>query len=338
MRTTSLLVLVLLPGLALAQATPRTPNLKLKYGSDAAANENFARLDDLLGGFTAWPTRGLHTTRDTVDFTQSVEDGAAPLRLSRKSDTGTALEFYDTTNAGVKAYVDALGQYQLYYAPGIGEPALKLGQRGDVIYSDGVGGQQDTYIGRTGVGVLSVGHWGNGAAPGVRISNDGAASGYGSGQYWDGYLQIDGNNGGSLTQMYLTNTGNEFKWSNDNSTFYGALGYYGMMQYAPTAQTIAAGNTITADACGGIKRIDAAGAVTTDTTNTFTAPAAGNAGCVMTVCNSGANSIALDKNALFVMDTTDEGGDGDLDLGADDCVSVGSDGSKWRQLARMAVN
>jgi len=41
-------------------------------------------------------------------------------------------------------------------------------------------------------------------------------------------------------------------------------------------QTIAAGGIIAADSCGATKRITAAGAVTTDTTNSLTAPAAAN--------------------------------------------------------------
>lgn len=40
--------------------------------------------------------------------------------------------------------------------------------------------------------------------------------------------------------------------------------------------------------------------------------------------------ITLDQNALF----TTAGG-ADLTLGADDCVRVGSDGSKWRQIAAV---
>lgn len=379
---------------------------------------------------------GRHVFPGGITSKQGTEDGPAPLVLSRKSDTGTFLDFYDTTYDGVKASVDAQGQYRVFYAPGVEYPSIQLGQRGDVLYSDGVGGGQDTYIGRTSVGALSVGNWGNGGAPGLRISNDGAASGYGSGQYWDGFLQIDGNDGGVLSAARFVNQGAALGLSWDaGSTFplsfssstpgailfnlntaapdsYVSRGYEGNVsvgaygaataaaslsvtnQYGngvigdafveiegsnsgsrtyaqivnegtavtvtlftpsssgtlftidlngvrpvtPSAQTIAAGNTITANACGGIKRITASGSVTTDTTNTFTAPAASNAGCVMQVCNSGSNGIALDINANFVGDTTDIGGDGDIDLTADDCVLVGSDGSKWRQLARMAVN
>lgn len=95
----------------------------------------------------------------------------------------------------------------------------------------------------------------------------------------------------------------------------------------PVAQTIAAGNTIAADACGTYKYVTAASAVTTDTTDTFTAPAAGNAGCRMTVCNAGANTITLDTNAHFLTTTG-------LDLSllpTVGCVLVHSDGTTWIQ-------
>jgi len=106
----------------------------------------------------------------------------------------------------------------------------------------------------------------------------------------------------------------------------------------PATQTIAAGNTVTADACGGVKNVTAAGAVTTDTTNTFTAPAAANKGCVMQVCNVGSNAITLDDNALFAGSGIAGATPGDTVLGADDCVAVGSSGSIWRQLAPGSQN
>lgn len=101
----------------------------------------------------------------------------------------------------------------------------------------------------------------------------------------------------------------------------------------PTAQTIGAGGTITADACGGIKKISSAGSVTTDTTNTFTAPAAANTGCVMHLVNSGSNNIVLDNNALFV-----SAGGADVTVTANDTLLVGSDGSKWYQLSALLAN
>ncbi len=101
----------------------------------------------------------------------------------------------------------------------------------------------------------------------------------------------------------------------------------GMYVVPPTTQTIAATNTITADACSGLKAITAAGAVTTNTTDTFTAPAAANTGCMMLVCNVGTtNTITLDKNSHFF---TVAGAD--VLLLANSCIGVVSDGTQWRQ-------
>ena len=103
----------------------------------------------------------------------------------------------------------------------------------------------------------------------------------------------------------------------------------------PAAQTISSGNTITANACGTLKLITAAGAVTTDTTNTFTAPAIANEGCIMWVINTGANTITLDANANFK--TT---GGLDVVLTADDVLPVASTGSGgvWYQLSALQAN
>lgn len=104
----------------------------------------------------------------------------------------------------------------------------------------------------------------------------------------------------------------------------------------PTAQTIAAGNTVAADACGTVKAITSSGIVTTDTTNTFTAPAAGNKGCCMDVINVGSNNITLDNNANFV-----SFGGADVVLTANDAVRVceynGASG-KWYQTAPLVAN
>jgi hypothetical protein len=99
----------------------------------------------------------------------------------------------------------------------------------------------------------------------------------------------------------------------------------------PTTQVIAATETIAADACGGIKLISSASAVTTNTTDTFTAPAAGNAGCIMHVCNvNAADAITLDDNTNF--DAID-GANVVLTAGA--CIGVGSTGSIWKSLTPL---
>jgi len=112
------------------------------------------------------------------------------------------------------------------------------------------------------------------------------------------------------------------------------LGASGVQTMMPVTQTIAAGGTIAADACGGYKRITAAGAVTTSTTSTFTAPDATQVGaCSMTVCNVGANTITLDNNAQFKSISG-----ADIVLTADDCTMVVSDGTIWRSTGSLVAN
>lgn len=102
----------------------------------------------------------------------------------------------------------------------------------------------------------------------------------------------------------------------------------------PSTQTIAAGGTVAADACGGIKRVDAGGAVTTDTTNTFTAPTAALAGCVMHLKNvGGTHTITLDTNANFK-----SAGAANVSLAAGDTIIVGTDGSFWYQFSALLDN
>lgn len=109
----------------------------------------------------------------------------------------------------------------------------------------------------------------------------------------------------------------------------------GLLVTPPAAQTIEAGNTIAANACGTIKIITSAGDVTTNTTNTFTEPAATNAGCCMDVINTGANTITLDVNTNFV-----SAGAANVALGAGDTVRVCSTGAsgKWYQIGATGNN
>ncbi len=101
----------------------------------------------------------------------------------------------------------------------------------------------------------------------------------------------------------------------------------------PAAQTIAAGNTITADGCGTVKRVTAAGAVTTSTTDTFTTPSSSLAGCYMIIINTGANNITLDNNGNFV-----SAGALDVVVGANDAHAVICDGSKWYSVSALLAN
>ena len=93
----------------------------------------------------------------------------------------------------------------------------------------------------------------------------------------------------------------------------------------PATQVIAAGGTIAADACGGLKRISSVNDQTTDTTNTFTAPAAGNAGCCMTVINvDTVDTIYLDSNPAFPLTNVASAA-----LGPKGSIRVCSDGTTW---------
>lgn len=69
---------------------------------------------------------------------------------------------------------------------------------------------------------------------------------------------------------------------------------------AVATQTIGASGTISvAGACNGFIRLRADANVTTDTTNTMTAPTAANIGCVYYIVNTGGGTITFDDNALF---------------------------------------
>jgi hypothetical protein len=111
------------------------------------------------------------------------------------------------------------------------------------------------------------------------------------------------------------------------------LDVIGVRLIPPATETLTGGATITANACGGLKRLTAAGAVTTSLTATFTAPAPANAGCTMLVCNVGANTITLDTNAAFKSIAG-----ADIVLTADDCTAVASDGTVWRSAGSLVAN
>lgn len=102
----------------------------------------------------------------------------------------------------------------------------------------------------------------------------------------------------------------------------------------PAAEAITAGAVITANACGTIKQINSVGAVTTDTTNTFTAPTATNSGCCMDVINvDTADAITLDTNTNFK-----SAGAADVVLGINDSARVCSNGTFWFQVSATGNN
>ena len=95
----------------------------------------------------------------------------------------------------------------------------------------------------------------------------------------------------------------------------------------PAQQTISGGDTIAADACGTFKDIGATGSVTTNTTNTFTAPTSALNGCCMSVVNTSGGTITLDNNALFY-----SAGAADVVLGTGDSAIVCTNGTVWAQM------
>lgn len=102
----------------------------------------------------------------------------------------------------------------------------------------------------------------------------------------------------------------------------------------PVAEVIAGAATITADACGTIKQITSSGNVTTNTTNTFTAPSSGYGGCCMRVINvDSTDTITLDNNAKFF-----SAGATDVALGPADSLEVCSDGTSWYQIGSTGNN
>jgi len=98
-------------------------------------------------------------------------------------------------------------------------------------------------------------------------------------------------------------------------------------------ETIAAGATITIETCGSVKNISAAGAVTTGTTNTFTAATTLPNACEVLVCNVGAQTITLDKNALFLSQ-----GGADVALLASSCLNIVGNGALWRQTTAQQTS
>lgn len=156
----------------------------------------------------------------------------------------------------------------------------------------------------------------------------------------DGIIRLSNNLATDLSRLIfgpdstggvsLVKTGTAFQVALGDGTLGGSI-----MGIPVAVQTIAAGGTIAANACGTIKRISSAGVVTTDTVNTFTAPAAANAGCTMYVINVGANNITLDANANFVSP-----GGADVVMTPNDAILVGSTGAggAWYALSALVAN
>lgn len=135
-------------------------------------------------------------------------------------------------------------------------------------------------------------------------------------------------------------------WNSRNYNFYGAVGGSQVgkivnngpiMALAVAAQTIASGDTIFSDGCGTVKQVTASGAVSTSATVTFSTPSVlsdgtANTGCVMTVVNSGANTITLKNNATALTY-----GGVDVNLPSAGSVMFISNGGTWVQSGRVVV-
>lgn len=96
----------------------------------------------------------------------------------------------------------------------------------------------------------------------------------------------------------------------------------------PAVQTMAAGDGILADACGGVKQIQSiTGAISSSTTFPFPAPVTANAGCDMSIVNVGASSITVKAAALefFPLNAAD------VVLGSSSTLTVISNGTFWYQ-------
>jgi len=98
-------------------------------------------------------------------------------------------------------------------------------------------------------------------------------------------------------------------------------------------QTIAAGGIIAADSCGGLKPVTAAGAVSTDATNAITAPAVGNTGCYLLVCNVGSTNTITIKHSTNTQTSTGA----DLALAAKGCAGFVSTGTVWLPASAMVT-
>lgn len=138
-----------------------------------------------------------------------------------------------------------------------------------------------------------------------------------------GIVQIGGTDVTSLTRLV---TGSAFTQDAN-----------GVRMTPQTTQVIGAGGIIAADSCDSVKLVSAAGAVATDATNAFTAPAAGNLVCKLTVCNvsAGANTITI-KHSTNTKTLTGA----DLALAQYSCVNYISTGAAgfWLQTSAIGTN
>lgn len=110
----------------------------------------------------------------------------------------------------------------------------------------------------------------------------------------------------------------------DDLTVAGDATVAGDFLKTPVASQVlgAAGTINVVGACGGVLQLTVTANRTTNTTNTFTAPSAANAGCRLDVINMGGGTITLDDNSLFDVAA-------DIVLGTGDSAEVVSTGAAW---------
>jgi hypothetical protein len=93
------------------------------------------------------------------------------------------------------------------------------------------------------------------------------------------------------------------------------------------AAVLGAGGTIsTVGACGGLIELSVTANRTTDTTDSLTAPTAGNKGCVVHIVNTGGGTISIDNNAHCFTGGTQ------MVLGTGDGASFIQGTSAWIQI------
>ncbi|MDI6774020.1 MAG: hypothetical protein QME60_01295 [Verrucomicrobiota bacterium] len=247
---------------------------------------------------------GVETTMTVTGGSVTIQPTAsafAYLRLKGAvgNNANLALTNGDTTVSTELEHVTAAGAHQ----PGTKAHSLSIKANSSVVFSNDSGAT--THLALVS-GSLGIGAGTSGGNPGTKLHMS------------SGTLTVDGTSPAIVVGSNASDT----------------LVQGSLIVYNGAAQTIAAGATITADACGGIKTINAGGNVTTDTTNTFTAPAAANRGCCMDVTNiDTVDTITLDTNANF---NTAAGAD--VALTPCDVVRVCSDGTDWYQVAAAVAN
>lgn len=113
--------------------------------------------------------------------------------------------------------------------------------------------------------------------------------------------------------------------------------WFSQPELYPAAQTVTSLATISANACGGVKRIQATGDFWANTTNPFTAPSSAsgnsNAGCAMNVINVSSHTITVSTSSVVVLNSSTA-----IVMGQYDTIRVASDGAQWYQIGTTGDN